>query len=662
MRLGTNSSPTSTSAALPRWAWSAVALLLAAHAWFAWSGKREWGVTGDEIAHVVAGRAYWAWDDYRLQPENGNLPQRWAALPATLAGTRLPPPSTPEWTTSDVWVLGHKYLFELHNDTAWILSSARAMNVLWSVGVALLVFLWARRLFGLLGGFVALIFCCADPTMLAHGALATSDMGMAFFFLAAVTAWSWHLRKLDLKSGLVSALVLGLACVAKFSAVLLGPMFVLIAAAQLSVAGSWPWPRLALSVGGHLVTAWIVIWAFFGFRWAAVAPGGLAFDHFIFPWPDLLHDAGGVGLILGWLRTLHALPEAFLYGFNHVLVYSQQRAAFLDGDYSIHGWVRFFPLAFLYKSPLALLFALPVSAAIVLTRLGAERARWRRALDRATPLLALLLVYGASALCTHLNIGQRHLLPLYPVCFIATGALGWRWRFAPWRVGALIGALLIGLVMGVARVHPHELAFFNAAAGGPNRGYLHLVDSSLDWGQDLPGLKKWLTAHAGDERVFLAYFGSDEPDHYRIAATRLPFVNGYHERAVWYEPAAGLYCVSATMLQAVYLPGRGDWTAETEREYQQLRALAPAFARYAQDPAARPALDRDASPEQWHTAWERFNALRFVRLCHYLRAKAPVARIGDSIFVYRLDNAEVEAACHRDLRALQHLIEARARR
>lgn len=661
MRLGSSSSPTSSNRPpLSRGLLAFLVILLAAHAWFAWSGKRDWGVTGDEIAHLTAGRAYWE-NDYRLQPENGNLPQRWAALPATLAGAPLPPRDQFEWSTSDVWVLGHRYLFKLHNDPAWLLSSARAMNVAWSLATALLVFLLARRLFGDTGGLVALVFCCADPTFLAHGALATSDMCMTAFFLAAVSAWWWHSARWDFRSGVVSALVLGFACVAKFSAVLLGPMFVLLAVARVGLDRTLPWRRIALSLAGHVLAAWFVIWAFYGFRFAAAAPAGAPFDHFIAPWSDLLHEAGAVGRVLEFFRQARALPEAFLYGFNHVFVYSQQRAAFLDGAYSIHGWLQFFPLAFLYKTPLALLLALVASLAIGLAHLRGNRPRWLAFLRRAAPLLVLFLVYGVSSLATHLNIGQRHILPLYPVLFIATGALGWRLRTAPRIVGVTLALLFAGQFVGVARVHPHELAFFNSLAGGPARGYEHLVDSSLDWGQDLPGLQRWLAAHAHAEPVFLAYFGSDEPDHYGIAATRLPFVNGYHATPVWYEPTAGLYAVSATMLQAVYLPGRGDWTADTEREFQQLRALAPAFARYAHDPAARAELERETSPAQWRAAWTRYDALRFVRLCHLLRAKRPLAHVGWSIFIYRLTPDEARAAFEGNVRDLLLAIEAAPR-
>src|SRR5690606_33111237 len=101
----------------------------------------------------------------------------------------------------------------------------------------------------------------------------------------------------------------------------------------------------------------------------------------------------------------------------------------------------------------------------------------------------LLVVYGGASITSHLNIGHRHLLPLYPVLFIGAGGLG-RWLSSRsfLRAGA-VGALLLWHAAAAAAIAPHFLAFFNPLGGGPRNGWRHLVDSSLDWGQDLPGLR-----------------------------------------------------------------------------------------------------------------------------------------------------------------------------
>jgi hypothetical protein len=170
------------------------------------------------------------------------------------------------------------------------------------------------------------------------------------------------------------------------------------------------------------------------------------------------------------------------------------------------------------------------------------------------------------------------------------------------------------------------------------------VDSSLDWGQDLPGLKTWLDQNADGAPVFLAYFGTGEPDYYGIRARRLPFVNAFKIPQPYVRLEAGVYAISATMLEHVYSPIRGPWTLELEKEFQELRAVEPLFAAYVGDPQHRAELNRAATEAQWRRKWTRHDLLRFARLCHYLRARPPDAHIGYSVFLYRLSAAEVAAA------------------
>jgi len=639
--------------------WIAVGLLLAVHCTVALTGKRAWSTTSDEVAHLVAGHAYWALDDFRLQPENGNLPQRWAALPAWLSGLHLPPADNPAWQVSDQWQLGHVYFYEVGNNLGQLLQRARAMNLFWNVACGVLVFAWTWRLFGTTGAFVALGFFCLDPTFIAHGALATSDTCMTFFFLASLGAWWRHLCDGGWHSGALSAGVFALACVAKFSAVLLLPMFILLLGVRV-LCGSGPRPsasRTLLSLLIHGAAAVIVIWAAFGFRYSAAAPGAPPMIQFIKDWPPMLAAIGWQGDVLKCLRAWHALPEAFLFGYNHVLAFSHDRSAFLDGDFSVHGWVRFFPLAFLYKTPLALLGALAIAVLVTLGRWRARPNAWRTDLYRVAPLIVLFVVYGVFSLTTHLNIGQRHILPLYPVFFIFTGILGWASQAGRRSLQIAVAALLASATLEVGAIHPHELAFFNAIAGGPENGHRHLVDSSLDWGQDLPGLKQWLDTNADGQPAYLSYSGNGEPDYYHLHVRRLWFVNGLHVPQAYVSLEPGYYCIGATMLEQVYSPAKGPWTLAFEKEYQDLHAIEPLFAAYTNNPQRRAELERDASAEKWRRGISRFEVLRLARLCHYLRVRTASANIGYSIFVYRLSAEEIAAATGGSLKDWSQLIE-----
>jgi hypothetical protein len=183
------------------------------------------------------------------------------------------------------------------------------------------------------------------------------------------------------------------------------------------------------------------------------------------------------------------------------------------------------------------------------------------------------------------------------------------------------------------------------------------VDSSLDWGQDLPALKTWLDAHAAGEKVFLSYFGTGDAAYEGIRASSLrmmPEVGPPHSESAL---AAGVYAISATMLQQAYSPIRGAWTLALEQEYQNLRAIEPQLLAYQNDATRRAALVRDAPAEKWESGWRRYDWLRLARLCHYLRVRPPEANLNGSILVYRLSAAEIAGATAGSLRDWQALIE-----
>jgi hypothetical protein len=646
-------------------------LLALGHAVLATLAMNSKSTTADELAHVTGGYTFNHWNDYRLHPENGILPQRLQALPATLRGAAYPDQSSLDWRESDVWMTGHTFFYELGNDAGRLLREARAMNSLFGAAVLLLAGWWAWRLFGPAGALVTLLFGTLDPTLLAHSGLATSDMAMTFFLLASVSAWWWQLHDPRRRALLVSALTFGLACVAKYSAVLLLPLFALLTAMAWLMSRGAPglrWRRLGGAAAVHAAAAFLLIWAFFGFRYSAFNPA-LPPGQFSLSWDYVLSFGGFQAATLAVFRDWHLLPEGWLYGLAFVLKHAEARGAFLDGDYSLVGWVSFFPKAFLYKTPPALLAALGMAAAIAVLWVR-ERglAAGREVLRRVMPLAVLFAVYWAFSLTSHLNIGHRHILPTYPVLYVLAGALGWMvvraWRHA--RAGGIAAGLLVGALAGwqgaaAVAIHPHYLAYFSPVAGGPAEGYRHLVDSSLDWGQDLPGLRAWLRQNQRpEERVYLSYFGTGEPDYYGITAIKMPLLHNFHVRRPWHRLEPGLYAISATMLQHVYSRIRGPWTPARETRYQALRASEAALLGLAGplDPAAAPLEGLTAA--EWNQAWKDYEELRFARLCHYLRMRRPDAMVGYSILVFRLDQAELNAALLGSTRELGAAIERAA--
>ncbi len=596
------------------------------------------GPSFDELAHMTAGASYLAHHDYRYQPENGLLPQALAALPLSWdAGVDPPPAEGKAWARGDVWTAGRTWLFGQLRPPARMLLASRATILALALALAVLVWRMARTLWGPTGGLVSLALCALCPELLAHGAMATSDLAAALFFLAATGAiWSLLARPGIGLAVLAGAALAGLA-LSKASAVLIAPVAVLLVLARVRTRTLGPAGVTALSLVLAAVVALGGIWTAYGARWSAFAPpdDAAVTQPFSKPLEPMLERAGALEPALRAAFTLRVLPEAWLYGFTFVVAHSHARPAFLRGEHRDEGWWWFFPYAFLVKTPLALL------ALLLVGLLAAARRRPPGLL----PLLSLLVVYWGFSLTSHLNIGSRHLLPTLPPLFVAAGAAGVHLERAG-RARLAVGGLLALLLLDVGVAYPQYLGYFNPLVGGARNAWRHLVDSSLDWGQDGPALAEALDDLAApDEPVWLAWFGSADPRSFGIEARSLPSTMPWQRPGDPPPLTPGLYAISATQLQGVYLPRPGPWTASHEAAYQQGRERWREWLLSGGDDAARSRLLSAAPEPMWRGWLADYEVLRFQRLTAWLRDHGePVGRAGTSVLIYRLSEADLSAA------------------
>jgi hypothetical protein len=645
-------------------------LLLAAYVLTGWFATLKKGPAFDESPHLTAGYSYWKFNDYRLQPENGNLPQRWAAAAVLPLNPTLDPSRQPElWRVSDVWYIGQKWLYETGNQPETLLAAGRAAMVLWGVAAALLVYYWSRHLWGRAGSWVSLFLCVTSPTMLTHGPMITSDMCAAFCLVAASGAFWLYLQKRGPWRLTLSLLLTGLAAVAKYSFVLLVPIY----ATQIAIHVlfndptrtarpplQWLAARTTQVFGltiMHALAATAIIWAAYGFRYDASAPELPPKTQFYVPWDQLLPEPSVKREILVGLKEYRIFPEAFTHGFAYVLKASEQRGAFAAGQYTHTGWWWFFPYTFWLKSTMAELCAAMVLLGWALLTLcnSVNRHRLAHYALRLTPLLTLFVVYGTAAIASHLNIGHRHILPLYLPLFIMAGALI-KCGSRKFSYALAIGLVLLNSVETI-RAYPNYLAYFNPMAGPADQRWRHLVDSSLDWGQELPALAEWLreNRHPG-EPVYLSYFGIGDPRHEGIEANSLaPYAY------LWSLPQLarlqpGLYCISATQLQDQYSPFCGPWTRELEMSFQSLAAYFSTHSDEFEKPDSLGLLQ--GMPDE-NRRW-LFERIRYARLVTYLRLRPAEATLNASMLIYRLDAREVSLAVDASTQTWVRMIEKKS--
>jgi hypothetical protein len=498
-------------------------ILLLIMLWLEVSTLALTAATPDEPMHILRGYVFVAQGRDRI----GSCVPCSPILAGSLIGSglklqpdlKLPPANDPGWNDKTAFGFQEQFLWNNTASPLQLLLLARLPIIAVSLLLGALIFRWAAQRAGplpALGALTLYVFC---PNFLAHSRLATTDVVAAATF--ALSAYTFT-RALDSKrwmTWLASGIALGLALAAKISAVWLPVSFAMLIGGRLwqqrSDRKSWLRPiGLLISTG---VIGGLTLWGIYRFTIGPINPGG-------FPVPAPAY----------WWEW---------QSFNAYL--ADPLPGYLLGQLSAHGWWYYFPIAFLAKTPL------PVLIFLVLALAHTVRARswWKDA-----PVIVAPLLLFASLLFSPHALGYRYLLPILPFIFVysadvikAAGKVRWR--------QIAIGVLIAWQVIGTLRYYPYYLTFFNEVVGGPDRGRYLLIDSNLDWGQDLPALKQYVDDHHIDQIKF-SYSGATPPEVYGLKTYALPPVYpAMRDQGSWWlhtfypaDPAPGWYAISVNPL------------------------------------------------------------------------------------------------------------------
>jgi len=522
--------------------------------------------TWDEPQHVMAGYLALARRDYRTDPEHPPFLRMWAALPLlAIPGIKLNTSiiertSPSDWVGLGQFVFCHQSMYR-DNDADRLLYAARFMIVALGVLLGMLVFCWVNEWLGFWPAIVTLAFYEIEPNIAAHSSLVTTDFAAACFIFATIY-FVWRVCRQPSRAniaGLVAFFVL--ANISKFSALILGPIVLVLLAVGLLRPRTLTLAKALGIVALLAVATWLAIWAVYGFRYAPSRSEAWLFQ--LQNYPLVQQRIPRMASLAAWIDTHHLLPNAYTQGFMLGQAKAQTRAAFLAGNYSTDGWWYYFPAAFLIKTPAALVILL-VSGLVVYA------TRWQQlGLKNEVFVVLPIVLYLGSAMVARLNIGLRHILPIYPFVLLLAAAAVKELLDARQRGGWIVLGLLAAFwLFEFGRAYPSNLAFFNQFVGGPRNGYKYLADSNLDWGQDLKPLKNWM-ARNNVTHINLAYFGTADPSYYDIDCTYLPGTDFPGEGLVKPPQLPGYVAISATVLEGVYLSDQG-------REfYKPLREMVP---------------------------------------------------------------------------------------
>lgn len=448
-------------------------------------------VTHDEIWHLPVGILNLETGRFDYDNLNPPLTRMWSALPAWIADVEVE-------EGVDATDIALKFVNGHDDYRMWYLGG-RAMSLVLSVMTAVLLFYWARNWFGEPAGALAVALYATCPNVIAHCSLITPEAGLTLGFVATLFLLTCWLDQPTWWRAALFAVALGAAQGMKFTAVLLYLIALIVTLVWPRVAGAvtpnrW---RTALQFVAACAVSLVVWTASYGFRQVGDRVGDFAFES------DTLK-----GLIqrLPFLEDVPVpLPRDYMAGLDrqkHIM--EQPHPVFLDGEMSVIGFRNYYFKVLEYKLPHLLQGYFVLGAIVLLVR--RRSCPWRKQSVIWCPIVLLLAIASFSGM----QLGVRYVLPILPLMILAAANSARLFEKRPRLQGVWVGLLLVATLFSL-RHHPHHLAYFNERAGGPMGGREHLLDSNLDWGQDLHRVRDYMREHEIDE-INLVYFGTLPPE------------------------------------------------------------------------------------------------------------------------------------------------------
>ena len=453
--------------------------------------------TVDEVAHLPAGYTYWATRDFRLNPEHPPLAKLIAAAPLLALKPHLDL-SWPEWKSSEEAIFGYGFLYT-NNADRLLFWGRLPMMFLATLG-GLVVFLWARDLFGRAAGLFALAMFAFSPNLLAHGMLVTTDVPVAVFMLLALYLFWKHGERPSVLTSILFGLATGAAMASKFSGVILPP--ILVAFSAFNVFAAADRRRRAVEEIRYLAIA--------GLAGLMVIEAAYLFSSG--PWTYLAN-----------MQSVNA---------NH----NPNRLFYLFGDFSRTGWWYYFGLAFLVKATIPLLVTVVLASVHLLVK---------RFIDFRGELLILatIVTYALGVSMGADDLGVRYLLPVFPLLFIWGSRIVVSFKNA--RAGAALLLILLAWQAQTAlRAFPNYISYFNEAAGGAKAGLYYLDDSNVDWGQGMKQAAQYVRDRNLQSVELLPFSPFDSPRFYGINRPKRDDLDTYR-MMISDNRHPGVYIVSA---------------------------------------------------------------------------------------------------------------------
>ncbi|MFC2061937.1 ArnT family glycosyltransferase [Elusimicrobiota bacterium] len=451
-----------------------------------------------------------------------------------------------KWSVAPDYAFGKDLFYHKKNDPDVLFFWGRLVSVIIGMFLCWGVYIFSRNIFGEKAGVFSLFLCAFSPTIIAHSRLTVNDIAGTAGILFALYAFTRYFEKNSTKNLIILAAVSSAALLIKFNAVLLIPF---IFAGMIITDRKKALYRFPLFIAGIM----LVINIAYGFQ-GTFELKAIEYEAFSKLIPFQVFDR-----ICHLIYKITPLPVSYINSFIRLLTHGVRgHSTFLMGDYSVTGWWYYFPLALFLKTPL-------ITLGLFLIWLF-KCCRPKQMKKEEIILILFAVFYSIVSIKNKINIGHRHILPVYPIIFILMGRVYEQYKDRIRKKAVIYGLPLVYLV-STQIYFPHYLSFFNCLIR-PANGHKYLSDSNLDWGQDLPALKNFLKKN-DDPSLILSFFGTASRKHYGIDYQPLleSGISVKKEGSVNPVDAEKEYlAISVTNMQAVYLSNKEIFSWLKKRE------------------------------------------------------------------------------------------------
>jgi len=490
----------------------------------------------DEIPHVGAGYSYVIKNDFRLNPEHPPLAKDLAGLSLLALNLKQSVFETRFWNTdiNGQWEFGRNFIYGSGNNADLITRTAKAPMLIFFIFSGILIFQWTKKQANSKAGLFALFLFSFSPTVIAHSRFVTTDMAALFGVLFGTYFFLRYLENKSQKNIWFAGLAFGIAQLTKFSVFLLVPYFIILALAAFFIAPDKKIKNLFKIVFGTAAIFMIgfifIVWPVYGIHAINYPPEKQR--------ADTVYHLGSYGNRALADTVIWASDKPYMRSIAHYatgLLLVNQRAvggntAYFLGEIRNYAWKHYFPVVYFLKEPLAFWGLIIIAISTIFTQVK-NINNWIRNHFTEFSMFLWLVIYWYLSIRSNLNIGVRHLLPTYGFVFILLASrltnLGNKLKIEGRQKKFAVYVSLLAVLFGWylfenLKTYPYYLTYFNqtvlvrpswALGQQPNGGYLYVVDSNIDWGQDAKRLAGWAEKNK-ISKISLDYFGWADAGYY----------------------------------------------------------------------------------------------------------------------------------------------------